>query len=137
MNKIALDFVSVHGVGWSGHADMVIARGAGGELGIVAGHAPLVTTLRPGEVRIVNDKTEELYYVAGGILEVQPDRITILADEVVRTEDLDPVDVEKRRVSAEKILHETQASDLEFLRARLELSKALAQQQSLRRLRRG
>ena len=137
MPKIALDFVSIHGVGWSGEADMIVARGSSGELGIIAGHSALVTTLRPGSVRIINEGKEDLYYVAGGILEVQPDRATILADEVVHTEDLDPVEVEKRRADAEKLLRERQTSDLEFAQARIKFARALAQLNSLRRNRRG
>ena len=133
--KISLEFVSIHGVGWSGDADMVIARGVVGELGIIAGHSPLVTVLRPGNVRIINGEDEELYYVGGGVLEVQPNGVTILADEVVPVEQLDLVEIEKRKLDAEVIMKEKQTSQTEFAQARVQLAKALAQYNTITRKR--
>ena len=90
MATIAVDIVSVEGHIWSGEANLLIAPGRMGEVGIAPRHAPMLTTLRPGDLRVQRDGQEELFfYVSGGILEVQPKKITVLADTALRAEQLD------------------------------------------------
>ena len=90
MASIRVDIVSAEGEIFSGEAEMVFAPGQLGEIGIAPRHAPLLTDLKPGEVRIQPPEGEErVFYVSGGILEVQPQRVTVLANSALRAEDLD------------------------------------------------
>ena len=90
MAKIIVDVVSAEEAIFSGDAAFVALPGQEGELGILPGHVPLITRIRPGAVRIKTpDRKEENVFVAGGILEVQPDRVTVLADTAIRSKDLD------------------------------------------------
>jgi len=102
-----VDIVSAEEAIFSGRAQMVVARGTMGDLGITAGHAPLLTLLLPGPVKIVTPTDEEVVvFVSGGILEVQPDIITILADTVVRASDLNEAEILKAKQLGAKILAE-------------------------------
>ena len=94
MATMQCDVVSVKESIYSGAVTMLIAKGAGGELGILPGHAPLVTLLQPGPIRVLLENgTEEIVYVSGGVLEVQPHVVTVLADTAVRAENLDEATV--------------------------------------------
>lgn len=90
MATMQCDVVSVKESIYSGAVTMLIAKGAGGELGILPGHAPLVTLLQPGPIRVqLENGTEEIVYVSGGVLEVQPHVVTVLADTAIRADNLD------------------------------------------------
>lgn len=90
--SLTLDIVSAEETIFSGQVSLLVASGAMGELGIMPGHSPLLTTLKPGKIRFKNIENEEsLFYISGGILEVQPTVATIMADTVIRAEDLDDV----------------------------------------------
>jgi F-type H+-transporting ATPase subunit epsilon len=104
MSTIIVDVVSAEAAVFSGEAAFVALPGQEGELGILPGHVPLITRIRPGAVRIKKeDGAEESVFVAGGILEVQPDRVTVLADTAIRSKDLD-------EAKAKKALEEAKAS---------------------------
>ncbi|MFZ3203712.1 MAG: F0F1 ATP synthase subunit epsilon, partial [Pseudomonas sp.] len=101
------DIVSAEGEIFSGLVEMVIAHGNLGDLGIALGHAPLITDLKPGPIRLVMAGGEtEVYYISGGFLEVQPNMIKVLADTVQRAADLDEASAQEAVKAAEKALHE-------------------------------
>ena len=133
--QMYVDIVSAEEQIFSGQADMVIAPGEGGELGIMAEHAPLLTRIKPGTVRIQQGGQDtEVIYVSGGMMEVQPDRVTVLADTSVRAHDLD----EAKALEAERLAKEAlanQAGKLEIAQAQAELAEAVAQLQAIRKLR--
>jgi F-type H+-transporting ATPase subunit epsilon len=135
MRKIHVDIVSAEQEIFSGEAEMVIAPGEGGELGILAEHAPLLTRIKPGIVRIQNEgRDAEVIYVSGGMMEVQPDRVTVLADTSVRAHDLDEAKaMEAERLAREALTNKTGA--MEVARAQAELAEAAAQLSAIRRLR--
>ena len=115
---------------------MVIATGEEGELGIAPRHVALITRLKPGQVRILLDNGEEqFYYVSGGILEVQPNVVTILADTAVRARDLDEAAARRAKEEAERALAD-RADAIDIARAQAQLAEAIAQLQALERLRR-
>jgi len=130
-----VDIVSAEREIFSGEADMVIAPGEGGELGILPEHAPLLTRVKPGTVRIQNaGAAEEVIYVSGGMMEVQPDRVTVLADTSVRAHDLD----EAKAMEAERRAKEALSNRfgvMEIAKAQAELSEAAAQIAAIRKLR--
>lgn len=119
-----LKVVSAESHLFSGEVQRIRITGIEGELGIYPGHTPLLTAIKPGMVGIVKaDGAEEFIYLSGGILEVQPDEVTILADTAIRGEDLD----EQRALEAERKARERMHSgDVDFDRAAIELSKAIA-----------
>lgn len=122
-----LDIVSAEKEIFSGIVEMVIATGEYGELGIKPGHAPLITLLKPGEIRIINQGgAQDIYYVSGGILEVQPYYVTVLADEVARADDLDEVAATIAKERAEQAIA-NKDSDLNYAVASAELARAAAQ----------
>jgi len=135
MRKIHVDIVSAEQEIFSGEAEMVIAPGEGGELGILAEHTPLLTRIKPGIVRIQNEgRDAEVIYVSGGMMEVQPDRVTVLADTSVRAHDLDEAKaMEAERLAREALTNKTGA--MEVARAQAELAEAAAQLSAIRRLR--
>lgn len=134
MSSIQVDIVSAEGEIFSGEAAMVIAPAKMGEVGITPGHAPLLTELRPGELRVQVPDSDELYfYVTGGILEVQPHLVTVLADSALRGEQLDEDAALKAREQAEQVLAgATEKADLEH--ARLQLVEAAARYQAAQKL---
>jgi F-type H+-transporting ATPase subunit epsilon len=134
-HTIHVDIVSAEQQIFSGDAEMVIAPGEGGELGILPQHTPMLTRVKPGTVRIQNGgKDDEVIYVSGGMMEVQPDRVTILADTSVRAHDLDEAKaMEAERLAREALTNRTGA--LEVARAQAELAEAAAQIAAIRRLR--
>jgi F-type H+-transporting ATPase subunit epsilon len=136
MATIKVDVVSAEEQIFSGQAKFVALPGEAGELGILPGHTPLITRIRPGAVRIeVENGEEEFVFVAGGILEVQPGAVTVLADTAIRGKDLDEAKAEDARRRAEEALQNT-GSNLEYATAQAELAYATAQLAAIQRLRR-
>ena len=132
---IHVDIVSAESEIFSGLAEMVFAPASMGEVGIMPRHAPLVTTLKPGEVRVVHPGgDEESFYVSGGMLEVQPHLVTVLSDTAARASDLDEAAALAAQAAAERALAERHSAIDEAL-ARAELAQAAAQLAALRRLR--
>lgn len=130
-----LDIVSAEKSLYSGPAEVVIAPGIRGELGIYPRHTPLLTTLKPGSVRIrVPDQAEqELVYISGGILEVQPHVVTILSDSAIRAADLDEAKALEAKRAAEEAMKDNPATHAQM---EVELAKALAQLATIKQLRR-
>jgi F-type H+-transporting ATPase subunit epsilon len=131
-----VDIVSAEKLLYSGTAEVVIAPGMRGELGIYPRHTPLLTTLKPGSVRIkVPDQAEEeLVYVSGGILEVQPNVVTILSDSAVRGTDLDEAKALEAKRTAEEAMKDKVAS-IDYAQAQAELAQAVAQLATIKKLR--
>ncbi|MCF6441956.1 F0F1 ATP synthase subunit epsilon [Pseudoalteromonas luteoviolacea] len=133
---VHLDVVSAEQNLFSGAVATIQVTGSEGELGIHPGHAPLLTGLKPGMVRLVKeDGAEEYIYVAGGTLEVQPKTVTVLADVAIRGEELDEQAAEEAKREAEAQLASGTASELDYQRAAMQLEEALAQLRLLRQLR--
>ena len=134
-NTIRVDIVSAEAEIFSGDATMVIATGELGELGITPRHAPLITRLKPGHVDVVLDGGErQQFYVSGGILEVQPQVITVLADTAARASDLDEAAAQRAKKEAEDALA-NRSDAIEIFEAQAKLAEAMAQLQALERLR--
>jgi F-type H+-transporting ATPase subunit epsilon len=132
---IHVDIVSAEEEIFSGPAEMVFASAVMGEVGILPRHAPLLTQLRPGEVRIkVPDGGEQFFYVSGGMLEVQPHVVTVLADTAVRAKDLDEAAALQAKERAEQAMQD-KTSEFEYARAQAELAEAVAQLQAIKKLR--
>ncbi|MEY3046719.1 MAG: F0F1 ATP synthase subunit epsilon [Burkholderiaceae bacterium] len=134
MKTLQVDVVSAEEEVFSGQAQFVALPGELGELGILPGHAPFITRIRPGTVRIKTDQgQEELLFVAGGILEVQPGGVSVLADTVIRGKDLDEAKVNEAKRLAEQAL-QTKSSDMNYASAQAELAIAFAQLSAIRRV---
>ncbi len=132
---IHLDIVSAESEIFSGLVASVTVTGALGELGIMLGHAPLLTSLQPGEVRLVNENGEtEIIYISGGFVEVQPNLVTILADTAERAADLDESKVLEAKKHAQSQL-EGRNSEIEYSKALAELAQAAAQLRAIQKLR--
>lgn len=132
---IRCDIVSAQEEIFSGEVTMVFATGVAGELGISPRHAPLITELRPGPVRIQDAAGEEqFYFVTGGIIEVQPHIVTVMADTVMRGEDLDQAAAEAAKAEAERELAD-RTGEMEIAEAQAKLLEAVAQLQAMERLR--
>lgn len=130
-----VDVVSAEESIFSGHATFVALPGEAGELGILPGHTPLISRIRAGAVRIQNEgDKEELVFVAGGILEVQPRSVTVLADTAIRGKDLDEAKALEAKRLAEEALAKKSA-DIDYARAQAELMEAIAQLSAIRKLR--
>ena len=135
MATIKVDVVSAEEQIFSGQAKSVALPGEAGELGILPGHTPLITRIRPGAVRIEAESGEEEFvFVAGGILEVQPGAVTVLADTAIRGKDLDEAKAEQARKRAEEALQNS-GSNIEYATAQAELAYATAQLAAIARLR--
>ena len=135
MSTIHVDVVSAETLIFSGEAKFVALPGESGELGILPRHTPLITRIRPGAVRIEKtDGTEEFVFVAGGILEVQPNVVTVLADTAIRGKDLDEAKAEEAKKRAEEALRNNDAS-IDYAVAQAELISAVAQLAAIRKLR--
>jgi F-type H+-transporting ATPase subunit epsilon len=132
-----VDIVSTEALIFSGIAEFVIAPAEMGEVGIYPRHTPMLTRLKPGSVRIKspNKAEEDLIYVSGGILEVQPGVITILSDTAVRGADLDEARVEEAKRLAEEVM-KNKTSSMDYARAQVELAEAVAQLSAISKLRR-
>ena len=135
MSTIRVEVVSAEAEIFKGEAKLVVVSGEMGDLGIAPRHAPLITRIKPGQVRIIKPDDDELFlYVSGGILEVQPTVVTILADSAVRAADLDEAVALQGKQNAEAaIANRTDA--VEVAKAQVEVAKALARLQALERLR--
>ncbi|MDQ3260694.1 MAG: F0F1 ATP synthase subunit epsilon [Burkholderiales bacterium] len=136
-NTIHVDVVSAEEQIFSGEAEFVVLPGEAGELGIYPRHTPLITRIKPGTVRVKvsGQAAEEMIFVAGGILEVQPGVVTVLADTAIRGHDLD----EAKALEAKKLAEEAmqnKTSKLEIAKAQSELAEAMAQIQAIQRYRR-
>lgn len=135
VNTIHCDIVSAHREIFSGKAAVVFASGVSGDLGIYPSHAPLFTQLKPGTVRVLDENGEEqLFVVSGGLLEVQPHVVTIMADTVVRSDELDRSSAEAARAEAERELAGS-TGQMKVAEAQVKLLKAIAELQALDRLR--
>ena len=130
-----VDIVSAEKELFSGPAEMVIAPGELGELGVLPRHSQLLTRLKPGQVRVrLQGGEEQLFYVSGGLLEVQPSLVTILSDTAERAKDLDEAAAQSAKQRAEQVIADHR-SDFEYARAKAELAEAIAQLQAIERLR--
>ncbi len=135
MATIHVDVVSAEASIFSGEAKFVALPGEAGELGILPKHTPLITRIRPGAVRIERaDGGEEFVFVAGGILEVQPGVVTVLADTAIRGKDLDEAKATEAKQRAEEALRNDK-SDVNAAAAQAELISAVAQLAAIRKLR--
>jgi F-type H+-transporting ATPase subunit epsilon len=135
MSTIQVEVVSAEESIFSGQAKFVALPGEAGELGILPGHIPLITRIKPGAVRIEKaDGGEEFVFVAGGILEVQPKLITVLSDTAIRGKDLDEAKASDARKAAEEALKNAK-SDVDLAKAQSELAVMAAQIAALRKYR--
>ncbi len=131
---IHCDIVSAEKEIFSGRVTMISVTGSIGELGIMPGHAPLLTGIRPGPVRLqLDDGEEQVFFASGGFLEVQPGVVTILADTAERAEDIDEAAAVEAQQAAERLLQE-QTADVEFSVVAAQLAEALAQHRTLAEL---
>ncbi|MBL1260305.1 MAG: F0F1 ATP synthase subunit epsilon [Thiotrichaceae bacterium] len=130
---IHVDIVSAESEIFSGTAEMVFAPAVMGEVGILPGHAPLLTQLKPGEVRVKNGDSEESFYVSGGMLEVQPHVVTVLSDTALRAKDIDEAAALQAKQKAEDALQD-KTSEFEYAKAQSELAEAVAQLQAIKKL---
>lgn len=135
-HTLHVNIVSAEQAIFSGEADMIVAPGETGELGILPQHAPLLTRIKPGtvKVKLAGQSQEELVYVSGGILEVQPGAVTILADTSVRAHDLDEARVMEAKRAAEEALANRQSGQ-ERAVVQAELAQLAAQLAAIRKLR--
>jgi F-type H+-transporting ATPase subunit epsilon len=144
--SIQVDIVSAEGTIFSGLARMLIAPGIMGEVGVLPTHSPLLTRLKPGEIRIYPVEGEELLiYVSGGLLEIQPFAITVLADTALRAEDIDAKAALRAMQQAERVARDAEEAIgereavlglIDYTKAKIELAKAAAQLKTLDNLRR-
>jgi F-type H+-transporting ATPase subunit epsilon len=134
MATIHVDVVSAETAIFSGEAKFVALPGESGELGILPGHTPLITRIKPGAVRIETESDEEFVFVAGGILEIQPHKVTVLADTAIRGHDLDEAKANESKRLAEEAM-QNRNSDLDFARAQSEFAVAAAQLAAIAKLR--
>jgi F-type H+-transporting ATPase subunit epsilon len=134
---VHVDVVSAEESIFSGLAEFVVLPGEAGELGILPGHMPLMTRIKPGAVRLKlpQQEQEELIFVAGGILEVQPGLVTVLADTAIRGKDLDEAKALDAKRKAEEAMSDRSA-EMDYARAQAELAEAVAQLAAIQKLRR-
>ena len=129
------DIVSAEEEIFSGLVELIVAAGSEGDVGIGYGHAPLLTGLQPGPIRVIKqDGEEEVYYVSGGYLEVQPHQVSVLADTALRADDMDEAAALEARKEAEQALH-NQSGDFDYSRAAAQLAEASAQLRTIQAMR--
>lgn len=134
MSTIRVEIVSAEEQVFSGEAQMVYAPAVMGEVGIAPRHTPLISPLKPGEVRLdLGDGKEEFFFISGGILEVQPHLVTVLSDTAIRANDLDEAAALEARKRAEDALVDQQ-SDLDVAKAKAELAAAAAQIAAIKKM---
>ncbi len=133
---VHVDVVSAEDQLFSGLAESVVVPGAMGELGIYPRHAPLLTRIKPGSVRIKrpDQVDEELIYVSGGMLEIQPNHVTILSDSAIRGKDLDEARALQAKQEAEELL-KNRTAEVDYARAEAELLQAVAQLRAIQQIR--
>jgi F-type H+-transporting ATPase subunit epsilon len=130
-----VDIVSAEAEIFSGTATMVFAPAEMGEVGIAPRHTPLLTRMKPGEIRVQSDDGEEKsFYVSGGMLEVQPHIVTVLADTAIRADSLDEAQALEAKERAEKMLADKTA-DIDYAKAQAELAESIAQLSTIRKIR--
>ena len=133
---VHVDIVSAEREIFSGLAEMVFAPAVLGEVGIAPGHAPMLTRLGPGEVRLkLADNSEQAFYISGGLLEVQPRTVTVLSDTAERAEDLDEAAVVRAKEAAVRALGDASTA-MDFAKAQAEVAETIAQLQTIERMRR-
>jgi F-type H+-transporting ATPase subunit epsilon len=137
-NTIHVDVVSAEESIYSGEAEFVVLPGVMGELGVYPKHTPLITQIKPGEVRIKvpGQAEEQIVFVQGGYLEIQPDVVTVLSDTAIRAKDLDEAKALRAKQAAEEAM-QNKASKEDVARAEGELASAMAQLAAIRKLRKG
>jgi F-type H+-transporting ATPase subunit epsilon len=135
-NTVRVDVVSAEEEIFSGQAEFIAAPASAGEVGVYPHHAPMITTIKPGALRIkLPDTTEEtLIFISGGLLEVQPGLVTVLADTAIRGHDLDEAKALAAKAAAEEAM-KNKASDMDYAKAQAELAEAVAQIQAIQKLR--
>ncbi|EUJ11791.1 ATP synthase, F1 epsilon subunit [Methylophilaceae bacterium 11] len=135
-NTVHIDVVSAEASIFSGEAEFVVAPAGGGEVGIYPNHAPMITTIKPGALRIKqsSEAEETLIFISGGMLEVQPGMITVLADTAIRGHDLDEAKAIAAKEAAEEAM-KNRSSDMDYAKAQAELAEAVAQIQAIQKLR--
>ena len=132
---IHVDIVSAEAEIFSGLAEMVFAPAELGEVGIAPRHAPLISKLNPGEVRVkLNDKESQAFFVSGGLLEVQPHVVTVLADTAIRAKDIDEAAALEAKARAEEALSD-KSGKIDYAKAQAQLAEAIMQLRTLDRLR--
>jgi|TARA_B110000858_G_scaffold82359_1_gene95447 F-type H+-transporting ATPase subunit epsilon len=132
---VQCDIVSSEKSLFSGLVELVVATGSQGELGIAFGHAPLLTNLKPGPVRVIKEGgEEEIYYLSGGFLEIQPNVISILADTALRADDLDEAAATTAKNKAEEAIS-NQSGDFDYSKAASQLAVAAAQLRTIDQIR--
>ena len=129
------DIVSAEAEMFSGLVEMVVAHGNLGDLGVAPGHAPLITDLKPGPIRVIKQGGEqEVFYISGGFLEVQPNMVKVLADTAIRAADLDEAAAQQSLQEAEKALH-AKGAEFDYGSAAARLAEAAAQLRTVRQMR--
>ena len=130
-----VDIVSAEAEVFSGTATMVFAPAEMGEVGIAPRHTPLLTRLKPGEIRVqTQDGEEQSFFVSGGMLEVQPHVVTVLADTAIRASDLDEAQALEAKERAERML-EDKTADIDYAKAQIELAQSIAELRTIKNLR--
>ena len=130
-----VDIVSAEAEVFSGTATMVFAPAEMGEVGIAPRHTPLLTRLKPGEIRVqTQDGEEQSFFVSGGMLEIQPHVVTVLADTAIRASDLDEAQALEAKERAERML-EDKTADIDYAKAQIELAQSIAELRTIKNLR--
>jgi len=129
-----VDIVSAEQQIFSGTAEMVFAPSVNGDVGVLPRHAPLLTQMRPGEVRIQTSEGEEVFYVSSGILEIQPHCVTILADTALRAKDIDEAAALEAKQLAEEAMKDRKG-EIDYAKAQVELAEAIAQLRTIQKIR--
>jgi F-type H+-transporting ATPase subunit epsilon len=134
-NTVRVDVVSAEEEIFSGEAEFIVAPALEGEVGVYPHHAPMITMIKPGALRIKlpDTKEEVLIFISGGMLEVQPGLVTVLADTAIRGHDLDETKAIAAKEAAEEAMR-NKASDMDYAKAQAELTEAVAQIQAIKRL---
>lgn len=132
--SMQVDIVSAEGEIFSGKAEMLFAQAADGEVGIMPHHTQFLSQLKPGTVRVVSGDEEDHFYISGGIIEIQPSMVTVLADSAIRAADLDEAEANAAKQRAVEAM-ENAKSDTDIARAQVELAEAVAQIQAIAKLR--
>jgi len=132
--SMQVDIVSAEGEIFSGKAEMLYAQAADGEVGVMPHHTQFLSSLKPGTVRVVSGDEEDHFYISGGIIEIQPSVVTVLADTAIRAADLDEAEANAAKQRAEDAMANAK-SETDIARAQVELSEAVAQIQAISKLR--
>lgn len=135
-NTVHIDVVSAEESIFSGEAEFVVAPAGGGEVGIYPNHAPMITTIKPGALRIKqsSEADETVIFISGGMLEVQPGVVTVLADTAIRGHDLDEAKAMAAKAAAEEAI-KNRSSEIDYAKVQAELAEAVAQINAIQKLR--